>query len=264
MTPGTTSGRWRLPLVPTVITVVAVTLLISLGIWQVNRLAWKQDLIAKAAARLDAEPIPLPLALSGDEAFLPVRFSGRFIQAEPLRLPATGGDGTPGQLLINAMALDDGRQLLVGWGWISNALTTGTDLAIPRPPGGALELQAVLRPHNAGNPLTPGAKPEARIFFARNVSAMWQTLDNGAMGEVSADTVISTVMADRVSWRASATSASNGAIRSPQGISSPAIQLEIVNNHLQYAVTWFGLAATLLVVFVLDMLGRRKRFSTVR
>jgi surfeit locus 1 family protein len=104
-------------------TLVALAILVSLGNWQVRRLAWKEDLLATIDARIHAAPVPLDEALArmndpaSDIEYLPVELSGTFLPDAEQHVLSTW-KGASGWNIYHPLRLDDGRILFVNRGFV--------------------------------------------------------------------------------------------------------------------------------------------------
>jgi surfeit locus 1 family protein len=225
---------------PTIAAAIAFLTLVSLGLWQVRRLAWKEALLAQIEMRLHAPTQPLPgeaswPALSPtDYEYRHVSLRGAFENDKEVAVFDAGGepgrpDVGPGWLVLAPFRLDDGSRVIVNRGFVSN---DHKDPAT-RPAGqiqGETTVVGVMRAPQSRNLFTPADDPAKGVWFTRDPLEI-------AAFERLARTAPFTVDAD----------ASAAAPRSaPAG---GATALDIPNNHLSYAITWFGLAGTLVGVW---------------
>ena len=105
--------------------------LAALGTWQMQRLAWKEGLIAEAARQMEAAPVPLPARPDPrTDRYLPVTIQGSFTGEELAVLTSDSISG-PGFLIVGAFQTSDGRRILVDRGYVPEE-----DRALPRPPRG--------------------------------------------------------------------------------------------------------------------------------
>src|SRR5271154_2804306 len=105
---------------PTLFTLFGLALLLSLGTWQVQRLGWKEGLIAQRMAAAAADPVPLPLTSNdaGALEFHRVRAAGTFRHDRELYLHAITADGSAGYHVITPLVLARGGTLLVDRGFV--------------------------------------------------------------------------------------------------------------------------------------------------
>lgn len=202
--------------------------LLSLGLWQMDRLLWKQELIQKIAQRAEREPSPV----SGEETqerdeHRAATASGRYVtEAGQLRYLTSFKGVGPGFRLIAPFELAGGERILVDRGFAPEAVAPRLGEP-PAPPSGEQTLRGVLRWPNETSRFTPEPDTEARIWFARDVASMAEQLGTAPVLLVltpppqAAPTALS-----RISWPAPAP-----------------VTIDLPNNHLGYALTWFSLTA---------------------
>ena len=209
-------------------TAAMLAVLVSLGVWQVHRLAWKTAILDRIDAAEAAPAAPLG---ADPQPFAKVRMEGRFeTGAQALYGVAvhdTGqGPEMGADLLMPLRPVDGGRPVLVDRGWVPQS----RDRAIPLPQG-VVSVEGFI--HSAQRPglFSPRDDLATRHFF---------TLDPAAIGAALG-------VADARPFTLIALGARPAGALYPD----PARHLPRPdNNHLSYAITWFGLAAALLVIFV--------------
>ncbi len=226
----------RIRLFPLLAVCIGVAILLALGVWQVQRLAWKQGLLARIAALQTAPPEPLNVVLNrlarpgqpaqGEVDFVRVQVACPTLQQTPtLRLYAIL-DGVLGDRLITACPISGGRyrSLLVDRGFVDRDRIDGVRAgpAIDAPIVGVLR-----RPEVSSWLSLPNAPAE---WHTRDLAGMAAALHAPAPAPV-------TLMLERPGSPA-------------PGPRPAAIPTDIPNNHLGYALTWFGLAAGLVGVYV--------------
>lgn len=224
--------RFRPLLGPTLWALPTFALLVGLGAWQVERLQWKRALIEAVDARIHAEPMPLAkaLRLPPDEAeWRKVAVRGRFPHGKEVYLFAPGPGGQPGVQVIAPLVQPGGATVLVDRGFVPDSLRDPAK----RPPGepeGEVSVTGVLRFSQPPGLFTPQPNLRTRLWFSKDVPAMAAAL--GVRPEAP------------VLIEADATPNPGGY---PVGGQTVVV---FANNHLQYAVTWFGLALALLCVYL--------------
>jgi len=202
-------------LFPLILGIVGCAVLIQLGLWQLDRREWKEDLLARITAGIQADPVPLPDVIDSSMKYLPVTFSGTTTGDEIDVLSHTREEGA-GYQIVSRFVTDDGRTILLDRGFVPQQ-----DRHLERPPV-RLEVVGNLHwPQDAGSS-TPKPNLDENIWFARDVDAMAQQLDTQPVLVVA-----STVRGDN-----------QGIIPIPVAIDG------IPNNHLSYAMQWFMIAAT--------------------
>ena len=235
-------GSLRGLLAPTIATLAALAILLGLGVWQIHRLAWKTELLATIAARTKAPPQPLPPEAewsrlsASDYGYRHVTLSGTFDHAEEARVfrplsreDARGPFSGIGDLVLTPLRLDDGSVVLVNRGFVPQDRIDPATRADGQV-AGRVTITGLMREPESRNLFTPADNPQAGTWFTRDpgaIAAHWG-LERVAPFTVDAD----------------ASSVPGGL---PQGGETV---LVIPNNHLSYALTWFGLAIGLCGVFV--------------
>ena len=234
---------WRRPLFFVAAT-AAFALLVGLGIWQLYRLEWKEGLLATIEQRLQQPPISLDEALTlwrqtGDVDYLPVQFEGRYRHAGEQHFLATL-DGVSGWHVYTPLQLPDGRVVIVNRGFVPYDLKDVSKRPWP-PVTDTVSLDGLARNPLMEKPgwMLPDNAPEDRIWFWKDFAAMAEAM------QLEPDRLVPFFV------DASATGTAQGPIGGVTRISLP-------NNHLQYAVTWFGLAAALVVTGALFWWRGRK------
>ena len=229
---------WRSLLVPALL---GFAVLLALGIWQVERRAWKDGLITELSARLAAAPIQLPPSTQwrtldpADDEFRRVAFTGTF---EPGKEALVYGIASafrpdvpasvPGYWVFAPARLADGTVVMVNRGF---APETRKD-EVARLEGrlaGPIEIVGAMRWPDPRRWFSPADDPVHRLWFTRDPQAMAAAAGIGAIAPfyVEQESPVP-----------------------PGGWPQPGrIVVRLANNHLQYAVTWFGLALVLAVVF---------------
>jgi surfeit locus 1 family protein len=200
---------------------------VALGVWQLGRLQWKLSLIHQADSNLSAPLVPVAQALAlGPEAaqYRRVSLSGRFENSKEAYVFGTAAGGTPVYHVVTPFRLDDGGILLVDRGIVPERLRDPRT----RPDGerqGEQRLTGVWRIPDAPGLFTPAPNASQRIWYARDVKGIAESnhLKLAAPVLVEAD----------------ATPNPGGWPKGGQTI------IHFRNEHLQYAVTWFALAAVI-------------------
>jgi len=219
---------------PTAIAIPIVLLCLGLGSWQIQRLFWKEGLIAARAAAVAAPPVVVPQTAAealGME-FRHVTDEGVFLNDKEIFLGATSEGGVNGYQVLTPLREDDGRIVFVDRGFIPAEIKDRSkrkagELAGPVRVDGLLRLPPDGRP----NWFLPDNRPDLNYWFWVDLPAMAAAdkLDRVAPVYVDADAT-----PNPGGW--------------PQG---GVTRLELPNNHLQYAITWFSLAVAMIVIYVL-------------
>ncbi|TBX29300.1 SURF1 family protein [Nioella sediminis] len=203
-------------ILPLLFGVVGCAILLWLGFWQVDRLAWKQALLADIDARIVAAPVDLPETPTEErDQFLPVAVSGMIGEGEITILASLRNAG-PVFRIIRDFETEDGRRILIDMGFVRE-----TERETPREGNVPADLVGNLHwPDEIGNQ-TPAPDLQAGIWFARDIPAMAEALNTEP---------VLLVLRDPPQTDLGVT---------PFPVDSGAIP----NDHLSYAITWFLLAA---------------------
>ena len=218
-----------LPALTFVCTVLFASL-VALGVWQLDRLQWKLALIAEVNRNLAAAPISLDRALALGDAvqYRRVALDGYFENAGEVYAFATGNSGEPVYHVLTPFVTEDGRRLLVDRGYVPrDRLDPAT-----RRNGllqGARHVVGVWRVPDAPGAFTPAPDMAHRIWYARDLAG----IAKAAGIAFSAPAIV----------EADATPNPGGWPKGGQ------TRVTFRNEHLQYAITWFALAAALLLVY---------------
>jgi surfeit locus 1 family protein len=229
---GLTGFRPRLG--PTLFTVPAVLVLIGLGIWQVERLHWKLGLIAQRDAAVAAAPIAPPQSLAEARAdeFRHVAADGTFLNDSEIFLAASSDGGDSGYQVLTPLKMADGRTIFVNRGFIPLALKDRARREAGEP-SDTVHVAGLLRVPPASKPsfFLPDNRPDLNLWF-------WVDLPAMAKAAAVSDVLPFYIDADKTpnpgGW--------------PQG---GITRLDLPNDHLQYAITWFALSIALVVIYVL-------------
>ncbi|HXP31676.1 MAG TPA: SURF1 family protein [Stellaceae bacterium] len=226
---------------PTLFTLFGLALLSGLGTWQVQRLHWKERLIAQRQAALAAPPVTLPTSLAAARAleFHPVRVTGRFRNDRELYLAAINERGDAGFQVLTPLLPADGAAVLVDRGFVPSERKAPASRAAGEPEG-EVTVTGLLRLPPAGKSswFVPDNRPDRNEWYWIDLPSMAAAAGIGAMLPFLID--------------ADATPNPGGY---PQGGQTP---IALPNDHLQYALTWYGLAGTLLVFYILLVLRHRR------
>ena len=199
---------------------IGIAILVSLGNWQVQRLAWKQEILAEIDGRIAAAPIEIPTAVSEEnDRFLSVRGEGRILDEE-LHVLASSKQTGAIYRVISPFEMSDGRRIMVDRGWIKPDQKDTPRVAM------FAEIEGNLHWPQEIDSYTPENDVAGNIWFARDVPQMAEALNAAPILVVL-----------------SKTSETDPAV-TPMPVTSAGIP----NDHLNYAVTWYGLALVWLVM----------------
>ncbi|RWX77346.1 SURF1 family protein [Neorhizobium lilium] len=230
-------GRLRF-IATAIIVLAALAILISLGTWQVERLHWKEGLLADIAERRAAAPVPLAAveamqASGADVEYRRVTLTGSFDHTKERHFFATF-EGQTGFYVYTPMTLADGRILFVNRGFVPY------DLKVPekRAAGevaGVQRLTGYVRAPLEGKPssIVPDNDVPKNIFYWKDLWTMAAStgIDRAKLVPLFVDV--------------------DASVQNPAGWPKGGVtQFDLPNSHLQYAVTWYGLAAALVAVVI--------------
>jgi len=219
----------------TALVLAALAVLVGLGLWQIERLQWKEGLIAKIETRSKGPAISLKEAsvMAGegqDPSYHRVRASGRFQHEKERHLFAVS-DGRSGWRVITPLKTEDGELVLIDRGFVPSHLKDPSSRAEEQVEN-EINVTGIVRMPDAQGPFTPDNEPEANQWFWRDLASMAQSMfPQGAEGLAP------------FFLEAEKSEVPGGW---PEGGQT---RLELPNNHLQYAITWFLLAGCLLVIY---------------
>ncbi|BBD97103.1 SURF1 family protein [Sphingobium amiense] len=229
MTAGEAGGRRRRS-AAFLIGITSIALLLvagfsALGVWQVQRLRWKRDLIARVESRVHAAPLPAPVSATADDEYRRVAVSGAFLHDRAALVQASTVRGA-GYWVLTPLRRDDGGILFVNRGFVP-----GRKADYARPTG-HVRIVGLLRLNEPGGGFLRGNDPAADRWYSRDVDAI---------------------------ARSRRIAAANYFVDAEAGPSPDALPvggltvLRFANNHLQYAITWFALAVMSLFAYILAM-----------
>jgi surfeit locus 1 family protein len=240
----------RTLIVPGIAVLIVFAILCGLGVWQVQRLAWKEALIARVDSRLDDPPVPAPgpadwAALDlAEREYQPVSLTGRYLNDREARIvyvltAPKGPVGGVGYLVMTPFRTDEGWIAYVNRGFVPQANAAPETRAAGQIEG-ETTVTGLLRHTHGRSWFDPADDPAGNAWFSRDPK-VWAA----AAGLPAAE--IAPYIVD-----AGYDPALPGGL--PQGGET---LVTFPNSHLGYAITWFGLAAALVAVFFVYV--RRKK-----
>ncbi len=232
--------------IPTVFALGTFVFLAGLGTWQLERLAWKNGLVAQVEQRTAAAPRPAPgprdwpaLDREQDE-YQPVTATGRFDHSRETLIYTVLSDGKgpfkgPGFSVITPLMRPDGSAILINRGFVPEDRRDPVTRAEGQVQGD-VTVTGLLRLAEEPSWFVPANDP------ARNA---WYRRDPLEIGAARGLKKVAPFVID-----ANATPNPGGL---PQGGET---RLAFPNKHLEYALTWYGLAATLVGVYIAFVITR--------
>lgn len=201
-------------IITAVLLVAGLAAFVSLGVWQLQRLAWKQGVLAQIEAQIAGEAVALPADPDPEaDRYLPVAIAGR-IEPGELHVLVSSRDYGAGFRIIAPFATRDGRRIMVDRGFVLNE-TKDAERQI-----GEMGLEGNLHWPDERDGFTPEDDPEGNWWYARDVEKMSDALGTDPV------LVIARTETD-------------------PGIRVMPVTTEgIPNDHFEYAMTWFLMAVT--------------------
>jgi surfeit locus 1 family protein len=241
---------------PTLMTIVGLSVIVSLGSWQMQRKAWKEGLIAQIEARRTASPLdveavvgaitasdPGEAGLGGSRGaeYLRARVTGRFLHDREQFYYAPHPKLGPGFHVLTPLEITGQapRVLFVNRGFVPEALKDRQK----RQAGlveGPTTVTGLVRLQGKTGSFTPANDPAKNLWYWRDIPAL------GRAAFPTGERNILPFVLD-----AEAEPATPGGW--PKGGTT---EIKLPNRHLEYALTWYGLAATLAVIYLLFARGR--------
>ncbi len=233
----------------TVFAVVGVVVLIGFGIWQLDRRTWKENLIATVTARLARAPEDLPprtrwpqLTPQADE-YARVKFPAEFLAGEEALVYTAGSAFRPdvhgpGYWVFAPARLAGGSIVVVDRGFVPAERKDPATRAAGAPHG-MIDVVGVMRWPETRGLFTPANDAKSNVWFLRDPKAMAaaKKWDTAAPFYIEQESPIP-----------------------PGGLPLPGkLAVNLPDNHLQYAITWFGLALGLTGVYGVWLFGRFRR-----
>jgi surfeit locus 1 family protein len=236
------------PIALAVVVVAAFITLVWLGVWQLDRLAWKEALIAATTERpsLAAVPAPGPATWPGFDFgrwdYAHVSLTGTF-GAEGVKVwtaltEPKGRLGGPGYFLVVPFTTTDGWHVLVNRGFVPEPLSGAGPVPEPAPRG-VVTVDGLIRRNDPPAWVTPDPRPAEGRWYSRDIATM--AAHFGLAAAATAPYQVDLVAAE---------TPAGGVPQAGESL------LTFPNNHLQYALTWFGLAAALVGVVLVALLRR--------
>ena len=250
------SGRRRGIAGFAIFTLVMVALFVGLGVWQLQRRVEKHALIAALTERLAGIPGPLPspaqwsaLTPAGDE-FRRVSFAATY-EPRPDAMVYSSGSAVrddisgPGTWTFVPARVASGESVVINTGFVQNTMQDRAqqDRAVTRLiTNSPVMLTGYIRfPESAGS-LTPPENLAKRLWFTRDHLAMARALGWGEGGRQVAPFYVDLEQP-----------------MPPSGIPKPGpLEVHLKDDHLQYAITWFGLAGAVVIAFGIWLRAQRR------
>lgn len=227
---------------PLLLALPALALLLGLGTWQMRRLAWKEGLIAQITARVHEPPVPLAeIEKQPADAieYARVKVRGTFRHEDEQLLWEPDPKQGPGYHVYTPLLLEDGRFILVNRGYVTEAVRAPSARAQGQL-AGPVEIVGLVRGLARRGTFDPDRDAKTGAWY-------WRDFEGMTRASLGADAS----KAVRLFLDAEALPVNPGSW--PQG---GVTRLTLPNRHLEYALTWYGLAATLVVVLIAFVISR--------
>ncbi len=228
-------------------TVLGLGILLKLGFWQLDRLAWKTELLAKIDANMAAASLTLPENIgavqlpetmdNGNWEYHQVCITGEFLHNQELFLFSTNLAGSGGYHVYTPFIRENATTVFINRGWVPNEKVNSAT----RPQGqlsGIQQVCGIFRGEGQTGAFTPENDVIANVWYTRNSSQMAEAAGLETPFPVFIDADFTP---------------------NPGGFPvGGQTKVDLPNNHLGYAITWFGLMVALLGVFTVFALKARK------
>lgn len=220
---------------PTAFSLAILGVALGLGIWQMERREWKRGILDRIAVNQAAAPIALDDLLKGDplrHEYGRVKVAGTFLHDKEFYLAARSLKNKVGLQVVTPLTTDDGRIVLFDRGWIPQETKDPARRAAGQTQG-RVELIGILRRNQERRQFAPENVPDRNVWFHVDVPLM------RSMAGGKPDPKLDAFFLD-------ADAAGN-----PGGVPvGGQTRLDIPNDHLQYAITWFLIAFAMAGVYL--------------
>ena len=215
---------------PILLGIAGCAVLIALGVWQVQRLAWKENILHEIDTRLATAPAPLDLSMTEEaDEYRRVTVTGT-PTGEELHVLTSGTAAGTGYRVISAFVTTDGDRIMVDQGLLP------LDAKDAPPPTAEMDIIGTILWPDDQTGSTPEPDLPKNIWFARNIPAMAAALDTAPIMVIVSDAIPP----------------------DPRVTPLPVTTANIKNDHLEYAITWFLLAAVWAIMSLYLIIRTRK------
>ncbi len=244
--------RLKPSLWPTLFSLPVLVVALGLGFWQMERREWKRDILDRIAKNQAAAPMSLDELLKGNPLrfeYGRVKLASTFLNDKEFFLAARSRKNDVGVQVVTPLRTDDGKVVLFDRGWLPSDKKDPARRAAGQI-AGRTELTGIVRRNQERRQFAPENAPDRNIWFHVDAPLMRR------MAGAPADAAL-----DRFFLEADSTPNPGGL---PLGGQT---RLDIPNDHLQYAITWFLIALSLVGVYLayhwengwLEVAGRVKK-----
>ena len=227
-----TQRRFTPTLWPTLFTIPALLVPVGLGTWQLQRMQWKTEIIDTFEARMSDKAIDPPVKVDDIEKwrFKRVILMGKFLHQQEFTITGKTFEGTAGFHLITPLQSADGRITLINRGWIPERLRLRNSRPETLTKGRVL-VDGIIREDKKKGYFVPENEPQNNVWLYINSEQMATKSQIGSIANYYIDML-----------------RKPGPYTLPIGASS---SIKMRNEHLQYALTWYFLALSLLIIYVI-------------
>ena len=224
---------------PTVMTLPILVFLLFLGNWQMERLEWKLGLIDQIETRVFMDPIALPFNTSNPDnmEYLSVEVTGRFVNDQEMTLYSVGPNGEAGYDLYTPFKTNDEKLIIINRGWVPERMKDQAS----RPETlkhGELSVTGLLRKPSEKLWYGPENEPQNNNWFYGDLDAMARAHNLNGVYPMYLYAAVND--------------------NDPMFPVAGRTEFNIVNNHLDYAMTWYGLAIVLVGIYIIACTTRKE------
>jgi surfeit locus 1 family protein len=196
-------------------------LFLSLGTWQLYRLQWKQDLISQIDKGLKSTPIKYSNKIKND--YQRVVLNGKYNYKNQIYLYSLNAKGQPGFDVITPFKTIEGDNVLINRGWIDKEMKNKTEINLSN----KSEISGLLRKIIKKNIFKPENDTEKNIWFSININQIKKITGKNFSNHVVflEDNVINLPVPKKIT-------------------------IDVPNNHLKYAITWYSISISILFYFL--------------
>ena len=196
-------------------------LFLSLGTWQLYRLQWKQDLISQIDQGLKSTPIKYSNKIKND--YQRVVLNGKYNYENQIYLYSLNAKGQPGFDVITPFKTIEGDNVLVNRGWINKEMKNKTEINLSN----KSEIYGLLRKIIKKNIFKPENDTDKNIWFSININQIKKITGKNFSNHVVflEDNVINLPVPKKIT-------------------------IDVPNNHLKYAITWYSISISILFYFL--------------
>jgi len=228
----------------TISTLVALAILISLGVWQLQRRDWKHALIERIEARADGPPVSLQQVLDRwqrdrDVEYMRVEMTGELRAKQEFHI-YTIRDGVAGWRVVSPFQTNS-HIVMLDRGFVPEPLKDREARADQPVPEGTFTVTGLARAPGEANFVTPDNEPQRNRWYWRDLESIVAQLPPATRARAAPFFVEAEAGALPGEWPR-------------DGVT----QLRLMDRHLSYALTWFGLGLTLLGVYAAYVFSRRR------